>query len=186
MWAAAALASMLGCAADDADDSGAATETPGTGSSGIGESSSGSGSTGADSTTGDAIPSLLAQCDAPEPCDAFAQDPGSNLEEVDPALECAVNQALDSLANGTAAELHSSFCDIGCTGQDVLLVGDGTAYIQTWSTTAETSYDVIQRCSLKDASYFEPCAGPPPTTACAGWSAWMENCEAVESVTCPS
>jgi hypothetical protein len=169
------------CAADDADDSGADTVADSSTSNGSEESS------GADSSTGDApIPSLLEQCEAPEPCDPYSLDPGSNTEEVHPGLVCAVDQALDSIANGTAAELQSSFCDIGCSGADVLLVGDGTAYIQTWTQTDATYYESIQRCSLKDASYFEPCAGPPPTNACSSWTAWMESCEVVETVTCPS
>jgi len=185
IWGASALSMTLACGSDDAD-TGAGTGSPGTETATATESSGGATSTGADSTTGDAVPSLLEQCTAPEPCDAFSQDPGSNMEVVDPDLECAVNQALDSIDNGTAAELHSSYCDIGCAGADVLLVGDGTAYLQSWSTTDVTSYDIIQRCTLKAASYFEPCAGPPATTACASWHAWMmDDCEEVDTVVCP-
>lgn len=178
---------MLGCAADDADDGGAGTSGQAESSTADPDDSSGSGeSTSADSSTGDdAVPSLLEQCEAPAPCEPFSQDPGSNFEDVHPGLECAVNQALASIADGTAAELHSSYCDIGCTGEDVLLVGDGTAYIQTWTQTDTTYFEPIQRCTLKDASYFEPCAGPPPTNGCSSWSGWMESCEPVATVTCP-
>lgn len=151
-----------------------------------GTETSGPTSTDADTSTGDPPqPSLLELCAAPEPCDSFGLDPGSNTEEVNPALECAVSRALDSIADGSAVELSSAYCDIGCAGTDVLLVGDGTVYVQQTTTLAETTYETIDRCTLQPASFFEACLGQPPIGDCANWGAWGTDCAPVDDVQCP-
>lgn len=169
----------LGCGADDGD-SGVADS----GSSGADSGSSGGVDT---SSTGDPVQaSVLEQCDAPSPCDAITRDPGSDNEGVSEPLDCAVGQALAAIADGTPAGLTSSYCDIGCFGSDLLLVGDGTAYRQAWSTTDVTSFEAIERCTLKPASFFEPCQGQPwNANACTSFADWVTDCEAVTDAQCP-
>ncbi|MBC8073297.1 MAG: hypothetical protein IAG13_33555 [Deltaproteobacteria bacterium] len=144
-------------------------------------------STGDDPTTGNPPQvSVLEQCDAPAPCDPIARDPGSNEEEVDPALECAVRQAIYAMLEGAVAELSASYCDIGCVGTDVLLSGSNSAYLQNWSTTDVTSFEEIQRCTLQGPPFFEACQGQPwGTNACTSFSDWVTNCEIVDAVDCP-
>lgn len=170
------LAWAVGCGPGQSGDDGS-----------TGGSSSGGSSSSGDSSTGDPPQaSLLELCDAPAPCDAFALDPGSNGENVDPDLECALGEVLGSLADGTAVELTSSYCDIGCTGTDLLFVGDGTLYRQYWTTTAATEFDAIERCTPRPASYFEPCVGQPwAPGGCSNWGDWTMDCEPVDTVTCP-
>jgi len=145
------------------------------------------GSTGGDTTTGDPPqPSVLEQCSAPAPCDPVSRDPGSNGEAVDPDLECAIGQAITTILEGDAAGVTASFCDIGCFGTDLFLVGNGTAYLQAWSTTDVTTYEAIKICTLKDATFFEPCQAQPfDTNACASLSDWVTDCEAIATATCP-
>ena len=177
------LALGLGCAADESADDAAADES----TSSEGASSTEGSSSVAETSTGDASQvSVLEQCDAPSPCDAISRDPGSNTEEVDPALECALGQALDSIASGTALELSSSYCDIGCWGTDLLLVGDGTAYVQSWASTDVTSFEPIERCTLQAAAFFEACQGQPwSANGCTNATDWVMDCEAVTDAQCP-
>jgi hypothetical protein len=159
----------LACGTDDAEDGGGSSE-------------------GASSESGDSggEPSVLEQCDAPAPCDAFTLDPGSSSDAVDPRLDCALGQVIDSLANGGAVELSSSFCDIGCSGVDVLVVGDGTAYRQRWQSDAGAHYETVERCTLQPSSFYEACVGQPWTTdGCSNWGDWVTNCTTVDVVQCP-
>lgn len=178
---------MLGCVVGSLAPA-CGTDDGGTGDGGASSSSGAEGSSsGADSSSGDAPqPSVLEQCDAPTPCDAVTRDPGSDTEAVSDALECAITQALAAIADGTPAELTSSYCDIGCFGSDLLLVGDGTAYLQAWSTTDTTDFETIQRCTLKDAPFFEACQGQPwNVNGCTSKSDWVTDCEVVVDAQCP-
>jgi hypothetical protein len=167
----------LGCGPGDSGEGDAGS---------AGSETSGSSSTGANSSTGDPPqPSLLELCAAPEPCEDFGLNPGSNTEEVNAALDCAVSRALESIADGAAVELSSSFCDIGCWGTDLLLVGDGTVYVQQWMTTADTIYESIDRCTVQPASFFEACLGQPPAGDCSNWGAWGTDCAPTDAVQCP-
>lgn len=187
-----ATALLAACPADDTGDdggsSGVADSSGGHGSSGGHDSSGGHGSSdaGSSESTGAQTPSMLEQCDAPSPCDPFSQDPGTSQDMVHPALECAIGQALAAIADGTTAELSASFCDIGCSGSDLLLLGDGTAYLQSWTSTDVTSYEPAQLCTLQPASYFEPCVGQPLiSNGCVSFVQWVTACETVATVSCP-
>ncbi len=168
------LALVLGCAADDA-----ASET--------GASSSDGSSTAADTSTGDPPrASVLEQCDAPSPCDSISRDPGSSEDVVHPALECALEQAIDSIANGAALELRWSFCDIGCWGTDLILLGDGTAYLQGSSTTDVTIFEQVERCTPNAALDLEACQGQPwSTNDCKSALDWVTDCAPVDDAQCP-
>ena len=163
----------LACGSDDAEH-GAGT---------MDESSSEAGDSGGE-------PSLLGLCDAPMPCDAFSVDPGTSDEAANALLGCALDKVIDSLAHGGAAELTSSECDIGCSGVDLLVVGDGTAYRQSWtSNIAEgvaASYEMLEHCTLKPSSFFEACVGQPWTTdSCPNWSEWVTDCTPADTAQCP-
>lgn len=164
----------LGCGPETTADSGSA-------------SSGATSSTGDDPTTGDPPQaSLLEQCDAPAPCEPVSHDPGSNFEEVDPNLECAIQQANLTFLEDSVAELTASYCDIGCSGTDVLLVGGSALYLQTWTTTDVTSYEEITRCTLQGPMFFEQCQGQPlGENDCASFSDWATDCEPVDTVNCP-
>lgn len=172
------LALVLGCAADDTGDD-PASET--------GEASSEGSSTAADTSTGDPpLASLLEQCDAPSPCDSVSRDPGSSEDVVHPALECALEQAIDAIATGAALELRWSFCDIGCWDTDLLLLGDGTAYLQGSSTTDVTIFEQVERCTLNAALDLEACQGQVwSANDCKSARDWVTDCEPVDDPQCP-
>ncbi len=162
----------LGCGPEQIEDEG-------------GASGGATSDTGEDTTTGDPLPaSMLERCDAPVPCEPVSRDPGSNQEAVDPNLECAIHEALLSSLEGNVSELTESYCDIGCSGTD-LLISFGFLYVQAWSTTDVTSYGEILRCTLR-GEIFEPCQGQPfGTSDCADFSAWGIDCEVTDTVECP-
>lgn len=172
---------MVGCGPGDSEDTAAGSESGQESSEGDASSSEGGDSTGEPPQA-----SLLEQCDAPTPCDAFSLDPGSGGDTVDPALECALAGALDSIAQPAALELSSAYCDIGCTGTDLLIVGDGSVYVQSWYSTSDSTFAAIEHCTLQPASFFEPCVGEPWSTGtCSNYGGWATDCMPVDAVTCP-